>query len=136
MSFRYRTALYGLPFTLIACAAFAQPTMDSSMGSFAKGTISSGQSASAIDPPAATRSALVPRYRSALEGYRPFVDEAVTATSWRESNDRVGQIGGWRAYAAEIQGESAGTTSPGPAAGTDSATPSGSADGHEGHHTR
>ena len=46
-------------------------------------------------------------YRSALEGYQPFTD--TKAVPWREANDTVGRIGGWRAYAkeaAEGQGHS------------------------------
>lgn len=45
----------------------------------------------------------VPRaiYRSSLADYRVFSDEQVT--SWKESNDKVGRIGGWRAYAKEAQ---------------------------------
>ncbi len=41
-------------------------------------------------------------YRPAFEGYRPFKDEPVA--SWRESNELVGRIGGWKAYAREGQG--------------------------------
>lgn len=39
-------------------------------------------------------------YRSAIAGYRPYADPQVE--SWREANDRVGRIGGWRAYAKEV----------------------------------
>lgn len=38
-------------------------------------------------------------WRSAFEGYRPYADAPVAP--WRESNDTVGRIGGWRAYARE-----------------------------------
>lgn len=38
-------------------------------------------------------------YRSSLETYQPFTDEKVG--SWRDANDTVGRIGGWRAYAKE-----------------------------------
>ena len=41
-------------------------------------------------------------YRSALEGYQPFTDSK--PVPWREANDNVGRIGGWRAYANEAQG--------------------------------
>lgn len=44
-----------------------------------------------------------PTYGSALEGYRPFKDQPVT--SWKASNDLVGRIGGWQAYAREAQGQ-------------------------------
>lgn len=40
-------------------------------------------------------------YHSAFEGYRSF--EAVEVQDWRKSNDTVREIGGWRAYAREIQ---------------------------------
>ncbi len=41
------------------------------------------------------------RYESPLAGYRKFVEQPVG--SWREANDNVGRIGGWRAYARESQ---------------------------------
>ena len=40
-------------------------------------------------------------YRPAFDGYRPFKDQPVG--SWRENNDLVGRIGGWKAYAREGQ---------------------------------
>ena len=40
-------------------------------------------------------------YRSAFEGYPPYNDEKIAP--WKESNDTVGKIGGWRAYAKEAQ---------------------------------
>lgn len=42
---------------------------------------------------------------SAFEGYQPFAEAPLTP--WRESNDTVGRIGGWRAYAREAQGADA-----------------------------
>ena len=44
-------------------------------------------------------------YRSAFEGYRPFA--AGDVQDWRRANDTVREIGGWRAYAREIQAGSA-----------------------------
>lgn len=38
-------------------------------------------------------------HRSAFEDYRPFNPRATAA--WREANDTVQKIGGWRAYAKE-----------------------------------
>jgi hypothetical protein len=58
-----------------------------------------------LDPPAAAGGALQAPYRSAFSGYRGFADQPVAP--WRESNDTVGRIGGWRTYAREAQGESA-----------------------------
>ena len=47
--------------------------------------------------------ASVPRviYKSSLASYRLLSDEKVR--SWKETNDIVGRIGGWRAYAKEAQ---------------------------------
>ena len=54
----------------------------------------------AADPRAAT----VPLvHRSALSSYRRTGGEDPPATAWREANDTVGRIGGWRAYAREAQ---------------------------------
>jgi hypothetical protein len=46
-------------------------------------------------------SAAVPpvRVRSSFAGYHGLADEKVG--SWREANDTVGQIGGWKVYAQE-----------------------------------
>ena len=72
-------------------------------------------------------------YRSAWSGYRPFADEKVI--SWREANDEVRRIGGWRAYLRESQeGQSSAKPS---AASKDSGTPApsdaGAAQGHDAH---
>jgi hypothetical protein len=40
-------------------------------------------------------------YRSAFRGYRTPAEDVVT--SWRDANDLVGRIGGWRVYAREAQ---------------------------------
>ena len=40
------------------------------------------------------------QYKSAIGSYQAYVDQEVL--SWREANDRVGRIGGWRSYAKEI----------------------------------
>lgn len=61
-----------------------------------------------IAEPAAVRAiAGAEPYRSALEGYRPFNEEKVLP--WKETNDTVGRIGGWKVYAREAQGEGAET---------------------------
>ena len=38
-------------------------------------------------------------YRSALEGYQPHSENKTVP--WKEANDTVGKVGGWRAYAKE-----------------------------------
>lgn len=51
------------------------------------------------------------QYTSVLATYQGYTDQAVQ--SWREANDRVGRIGGWRAYAKEAAtGQSAPNTPP------------------------
>lgn len=49
-----------------------------------------------LDPKAAVPPA---QHRSALSAYRPQADTPVG--SWKEANERVNRIGGWRAYARE-----------------------------------
>lgn len=62
------------------------------------------------------------QYSSPIGAYQGYLDQPVQ--SWREANDRVGQIGGWRAYAKEIKsGEPASTKDVAPAS-----------DPHAGHH--
>ncbi len=39
------------------------------------------------------------QYQSAISGYQPYADQALEP--WRQSNERVARIGGWRAYARE-----------------------------------
>ncbi|MEO8281701.1 MAG: hypothetical protein ABI564_18525 [Ideonella sp.] len=68
---------------------------------------------SAADPLDATTEVAPLMYRSALGSFRR-VDDA-DPVPWREANDRVGRIGGWRAYAREAN-EPAVIESPTPAA--------------------
>ncbi len=39
------------------------------------------------------------RFESAFDGYKPYVHQP--PGPWRQSVDRVGEVGGWRAYARE-----------------------------------
>ncbi len=90
--------------------------------------IAAGASAQAQGAPAPTRpdplnpGAAVPAatHASALARYRSAGD--VKVGSWREANDMVARIGGWRVYAREAAQPEA-TTAPAPAA---SQPPSGS----------
>ncbi len=50
------------------------------------------------------------RYTSALAHYKAYTDQAVL--SWREANDRVGQVGGWRAHAKEMAEQPASNAQP------------------------
>lgn len=49
-----------------------------------------------LDPKAAVPPA---QHRSALGTYRPL--DEMPVGSWKEANERVNRIGGWRAYARE-----------------------------------
>jgi hypothetical protein len=75
--------------------------------------------ASAADASAANASAANAPFRSALDGYRPFADQEVAP--WKQTNDTVREVGGWRAYAREVQEAAA-------------AASAASAAGHGGHH--
>ncbi|HEY8360448.1 MAG TPA: hypothetical protein VIL30_23575 [Ramlibacter sp.] len=70
-------------------------------------------------------------YRSAFEGYRPFA--SVEVRDWRQSNDTVRDIGGWRAYAREIQGAAQGPAPDASRAGSSPVAPARAADLHQGH---
>lgn len=83
-----------------------------------------------------TRSALPSKlmYESPLRAYKAYADQSVE--SWREANDRVGRIGGWRAYAREIQTGVPAQDLPAPAKAPADApkAPVPAADPHAGHH--
>lgn len=52
-----------------------------------------------------------PAWHSALDGYQPFSEEKTTP--WREANETVQSVGGWRAYAREAaQAASAPASTP------------------------
>ena len=59
-----------------------------------------GQAIAAAPDPAVAN-AVIPAtiYRSPFTGYRPLGED--NNTPWREANETVGKIGGWRAYARE-----------------------------------
>ena len=65
--------------------------------------------------PAQARATAGP-YRSALEGYPPYSE--IKTVPWKEANDTVGRIGGWRAYAKEAAEGQAQGGQVAPAAGT------------------
>ena len=66
--------------------------------------------ASAARPSASAAAPADLSYRSALQDYQPFGDEKVAP--WREANDNVGRIGGWRSYAHEAQGAASAAQRP------------------------
>lgn len=71
-------------------------------------------------------------YTSPIADYQLFVDEKISG--WKAANDKVGQIGGWRAYAKEAQQpENTPALTPPPAAAPTSAPPATKIDPHAGH---
>jgi hypothetical protein len=50
-------------------------------------------------------------YRSAFSGFKPLASDA-PPLSWREANDAVERIGGWRAYAREANAPAAAPSAP------------------------
>lgn len=65
-----------------------------------------------LDAAAAVPAPLLPR---ALSLYRPLRDE--TPMSWREANDNVTRIGGWRVYLREAHQREAAVEAATPASG-------------------
>ena len=67
------------------------------------------------DGPAPMLSVPILEYTSSFANYHAFTDQAVLP--WRETNEAVRQIGGWRAYAKEVlqPEEPAATAAPSPA---------------------
>lgn len=63
----------------------------------------SAVSTTAAAPTAGGEVAAPGAYRSAFEGYQAFSDEKVVG--WKEANDTVGKIGGWREYAKQARTE-------------------------------
>ena len=121
---------------LLAARGLLCLTFVSALGVSAQAQTKAPGSTPAV-PAEKERAALAP-YRSALEGYQPYSDEPIQ--SWRESNDTVGKIGGWRVYAREAQGAPAAPSKE-PAAGSSppaAATPVApvAADPHAGHGKR
>lgn len=76
------------------------------------------QTGPAADAAVAAEASSPLAYRSAMEGYKPFVDEK--PVPWKEANETVRQRGGWKAYAKEGAGAAEGK-------------PSSAADPHAGH---
>ena len=73
----------------------------------------SAQPASKYDPLDAKANVPPLHYRSSLPMVR--ASEADRTTSWREANDHVSRIGGWRTYARESQAAQTAPPVPAPA---------------------
>jgi hypothetical protein len=95
--------------SVVACLTLALPAA-------AQPAAPAPEEAAARDPLNARAPVPPVRYRSAFSGYRPLADDRL---GWKEANDEVGRIGGWRAYAREAN-------APEPAASAPASAPSGS----------
>ncbi len=76
----------------VAALAQASPAASSPASTSARSTSSPTPAAQSL-------------YKSAFDGYRRFDEQKVQR--WRETNDNVGRIGGWQAYARESAGDEA-----------------------------
>ena len=92
-----------------------------------------GMTSAQTPPPSMPQAASALTYRSALEGYQPFTDEKLAP--WKESNDNVGRIGGWRVYAREASDGNV-TPSAAPAGAASAARPPASAARPSGSHDK
>jgi hypothetical protein len=92
-------------------AAAGSPAQPAPLGPVIAGAAADPLQPGAAVPPAA--------YTSPLAGYR--IAREVEVGSWREVNDTVTRIGGWRAYAREASQPDA--PAPAPAATSSSAAP-------------
>lgn len=115
------------PATLIAVAALNVSAQPAPAAAKPSAPAASAAAAPATGGPAAAPSAahIVTAepatgpfvYRSVFEGYQRFADENVQ--SWKQSNETVRAVGGWRAYAkeaADVAGKDNTAPAPAPAA--------------------
>ena len=91
----YPRLVFTLALSINAAIAWSQATHIHSMAAQTKPPVATP----AAENPAGHATAV--RYESAFSRYKSYRDEK--ATPWREANDTVTQIGGWRAYAKEAQ---------------------------------
>lgn len=105
----------------ITATAHAQPTSPSAATPLGH---AAHTSSSPIDPAAL-------KFRSVFERYQSFRDEKVG--SWRDANDTVTRVGGWRAYLKEAQRPDASGNATPEAEPRPVPAPSGKPDPHAGH---
>lgn len=78
----------------------------------------SGSAPATPDSKSAAPSSVTLGYRSAFADYRAYSEQRIV--SWREANENVGKIGGWRVYAKEAaQADGASAPAPPPQANPD-----------------
>lgn len=77
-------------------ATFAVPAV---LAAALSASVAFAQPVPAPTPASVVNQAAPIGFSSAMEGYKPYTDDATT--NWKAANDSVAQIGGWRAYAKE-----------------------------------
>lgn len=87
--------------TLAAAAAALSMALPSAAQSPAPSSAPAAAFAAKVDASDAKASVPPVTYRSAFAGYRQNTEEKVG--SWKDANDKVGRIGGWRVYAKEAR---------------------------------
>jgi hypothetical protein len=83
---------------VVLLLSVGSPARSQSTGSLPSGSTPRSTAQNAADAQSVTKSLT---YRSPFAAYQ--VDKIEEPRSWREVNDRVGSIGGWRVYAREAQ---------------------------------
>lgn len=119
----------GIPVvTLLAAASLIHPI------AHAQGAPGRSERADPLDPQARVPAIT---HASPLAGYRRLGDDERVA--WKEANETVNRIGGWRAYAREAQQPDPAASAPAargtsdPASGAAPTAAPGAAPGHGGH---
>ena len=88
--------------SVLAVAALAQAAHDHAAMTHSKPATAAATAALPAVPVAGADASLIPLpYESVFTRYQSYRDEK--AASWREANETVNRIGGWRAYAKEAQ---------------------------------
>ena len=103
-------------------ACWAALILALSAGAADAASTSSPSPMATADPTQAQASVPPAVHRSAFTRYRPLATTA--PVPWREANDTVNRIGGWRAYAREAAQPEAAPATPTPPAAAAPAAPS------------
>lgn len=99
--------------------------------------VAQGQARPTPDSPAGQVDAPAVPYESAFKGYRKLEDQPVA--SWRDANDLVHRLGGWKAFAGgKVPGDPESPSKPAqsPDKAQPAQSPPAAAGGHAGHKTK
>lgn len=124
-------------FLLASALATAAASLSLTLPAAAENSAAPASDAANAPDPADAKAAVPPiGYRSAFTGYRPLSDDKL---GWKQANDEVGHIGGWRSYAREANAPEPAASAPAGTASERPADPAGDAPapaaggGHGGH---